>query len=193
MVTPTALEEVSFPDCVTKVAFVAPEGMVTEAGTVTTLELVVRAMASAADAGPDKETVQVVLELLAIPSSIPTWGSPQLSPERRLAGSTIRVAAGSAPFHCARIVAAVTLATDVVVAVNVPAVWPAAIVKVAGTVTCAELLDRLIDAPPEPALADRFTVHVLGEPPATVAGKQLTEEIVTGGSTVSVAVWEEPL
>ena len=37
--------------------------------------------------------------------------------------------------------------TAEVVAVNVPVVLPAAIVKVAGTVTFAELLARLIDAP----------------------------------------------
>jgi hypothetical protein len=54
----------------------------------------------------------------------------------------------------------------------------AATVKVAGTVTDAELLLRLIDAPPEPALADSVTVHVLEAPPTTAAGEQLTEEIV---------------
>ena len=63
-------------------------------------------------------------------------------------------------------------------AVNIPVVLPSPIVKVAGTVTFAELLARLIDAPPEPALADRVTVHVLEAPPTTVAGAQLTEEIV---------------
>ena len=68
---------------------------------------------------------------------------------------------------------------------------PAGMFRVVGTVTDAELLPRLTDAPPEPAFADRFTVHVLGAPPTTVAGAQLTEEIVTaGGVTVMVAVWE---
>jgi hypothetical protein len=80
------------------------------------------------------------------------------------------------------------------VAVNVPVVLPAAIVKVAGTVTDAEPLLRPIDAPPEPALADRVTVHVLEAPPTTVAGAQLTEEIVTAGRVTEIdAVWEEPL
>ena len=72
MVTSSVLNEVSVPDCATKMALVAPEGTVTEAGTVTTLELLVRAMASAAGAGLAKETVQVTLELLAIPSIMPT-------------------------------------------------------------------------------------------------------------------------
>jgi hypothetical protein len=83
--------------------------------------------------------------------------------------------------------------TAEVVAVNVPVVLPAAIVKVAGTVRFADLLDRLTDAPPEPALADRVTVHVLETPPTTVAGAQLTEEIVAAGITVMDALWEEPL
>ena len=82
--------------------------------------------------------------------------------------------------------------TAEVVAVNVPVVLPAAIVKVAGTVTDAELLARVMDAPPEPALADSVTVHVLETPPATVAGAQLTEEIATpDGVRLRDADWEE--
>jgi hypothetical protein len=88
-------------------------------------------------------------------------------------------------------------ATVEVVAWKLPVVALASMFRVAGTVTDAELLARLIDAPPEPALADRFTVHVLGAPPTTVAGAQLTEEIViaggSAGSTVRDAVLEEPL
>ena len=68
--------------------------------------------------------------------------------------------------------------TAEVVAANVPVVLPAAIVKVAGTVTDVELLARLMEAPPEPVLADKVTVHVLEAPPTTVAGAQLKEEIV---------------
>ena len=74
-------------------------------------------------------------------------------------------------------VTGVVAETAEVVAGNVPVVWPAAIVKLAGTVTFAELLARLIDAPPEPALADKVTVHVLEAPPTTVAGAQPMEEI----------------
>ena len=85
--------------------------------------------------------------------------------------------------------------TAEVVAVNVPVALPAAIVKFAGTVTFAELLARLMDAPPEPTLAERVTVQVLDTPPTTVEGAQLTEEIVTAAKGVSVreADWEEPL
>ena len=81
--------------------------------------------------------------------------------------------------------------TAEVVAWKFAVLAPAAMFRVAGTVTDAELLARVIDAPPEPAFADRFTVHVLGPPPTTVAGVQLTEEIVTaGGVTVMDAVLE---
>ena len=87
--------------------------------------------------------------------------------------------------------------TAEVVAANVPVVLPAAIVRGGGTVTDPELLVKLIDAPPEPAPADRVTVHVLEAPPTTVAGPQLIEEIVefvtAGGVTVMDAAWEEPL
>lgn len=92
--------------------------------------------------------------------------------------------------------AATAAATAEVVAWKLPVLALAGIFRVAGTVADAELLARVIDAPPEPALADRVTVHVLEAPPTTVAGAQLTEEIVAGGFTgftVRVAAWEEPL
>jgi hypothetical protein len=185
--------ELRIPVCATKVAVVAPEATVTDAGTVSTLALLAKLTTSAAAAAAAKVTVQVTLELLGTTISLFTTVPAQLSPEITSAGSTVRVAAGSAPFNRATIVASVTLVTDVVVARNVPVVLPAVIVKVGGTVTAAELLVRVIDTPPEPALPDRVTVHVLEAPPATVAGAQLTEEIVTAGVTVRDAVWEEPL
>jgi hypothetical protein len=76
-------------------------------------------------------------------------------------------------------VATTAAATAEVVAWKLPVLAPASMFRVAGTVADAELLARLIDAPPEPALPDSVTVHVLGEPPTTVAGAQLAEEIVT--------------
>ena len=83
--------------------------------------------------------------------------------------------------------------TAEVVAGNVPVVLPAGIAKVAGTVTCVELLARLIEAAPEPAL-DRVTVHVLEAPPTTIAGAQFTKEILIAvGVNVMDATCEEPL
>jgi hypothetical protein len=89
-------------------------------------------------------------------------------------------------------VTTVLAVTAEVVAANVPVVLPAAIVSGGGTVTDPELLVKLIDAPKEPAPADRVTVHVLEAPPTTVAGAQLTDEIVTpDGVSVMDAAWEE--
>jgi hypothetical protein len=194
MVTPCCAE-LSAPDFATKMAVIAPAGTVTDAGTVSTLELLVRAMVSAARAGLARATWQVALELFVMIPALPTTGTAQLRLERRTAGSTVRVAVCCTLFNWAMIVAAVTLVTDVVVAGNVPVVLPGGILNVAGTVTFAELLVRLIDAPPEPALADRVTVHVLEAPPTTVAGAQVTEEMVTdasAGSTVRVAACCRP-
>jgi hypothetical protein len=169
----------------------APAAMTRLAGTVTDAELLARLI----DAPPEPALAdRVTVHVLEAPPT--TVAGVQLTEEIVTAGgstgSTVRVAVCCTPFNVALIVAAVTLVTAVVVAANVPVVLPAAIVKVAGTVACAELLARLIDAPPEPALADRVTVHVLEAPPTTVAGEQLTEEIVIG-VTVIDAAWEEPL
>ena len=112
------------------------------------------------------------------------------------AGSTVRVAAFCTPFNAPTIVAVVTFVTDVVAAGNVPVVLPGGIAKVAGTVTCAELVTRLISTPAGPGLAEMAAVHWLERPPTTVAGVQLSEEIVipdAGGVSVMDATLEEPL
>jgi hypothetical protein len=177
-----------------KVAEVAPEGTVTEAGTVSELALLSKATASATDAGVDKVTVHVALELFGMTGILPTAGSAQVKAESTAAGFTVRVAVCSRPFNFAVIVAANGFKTGVVVAVKVPVDLPAAMVKLAGTVTSAELLVRVMEAPPEAALAGRFTVHALEAPANTVAGAQLTEVIVLpGGVNVMDVTWEEPL
>ena len=84
--------------------------------------------------------------------------------------------------------------TGEVVAWKVPPLVPADTNTVAGTVSFAELLARLIDAPPESVFPDMVTVHVVEPPPTSVAGAQLSEEIVTtGGVSVNDVTWEEPL
>jgi hypothetical protein len=85
-------------------------------------------------------------------------------------------------------------ATGEAVAWKLAPLVPADTNAVAGTVRLAELLARLIDAPPESVFPDMVTVHVVEPPPITVAGAQLDEEIVTtGGVSVTDATWEEPL
>ena len=91
-------------------------------------------------------------------------------------------------------VAGTPAVTAEVVAWKVPVLVHAAPTTVAGTDTFAELLARLTDAPPESVFPDMVTVHVVEAPPTTVAGAQLTEEIVTtGGVSVTDITWEEPL
>ena len=84
-------------------------------------------------------------------------------------------------------------ATAVVVAVKDPEELPAPTVRVAGTLTVALLLESPTLAPPHGAAPDSVTVHVLLAPPTTVAGAQLSDEIVTaGGVTVMEAVEDAP-
>ena len=83
--------------------------------------------------------------------------------------------------------------TAVVVAVKDPEGLPDGTLMVAGTVTLALLLESPTLAPPPGAAPDSVTVHVLLAPPTSVAGAQLSEEIVTaGGFTVREAVEEAP-
>ena len=84
-------------------------------------------------------------------------------------------------------------ATAVVVAVKDPEELPAPTMRVAGTLTVALLLESPTLAPPPGAAPDSVTVHVLLAPPPTVAGAQLSDEIVTAaGFTVRDAVEEVP-
>ena len=70
------------------------------------------------------------------------------------------------------------LFTALVVTANVPLLWPAAMVMLAGTAAAALLLLSVTSTPPDPAAADRVTVPVEGEPPVTVFGDTLTPVMV---------------
>ena len=85
----------------------------------------------------------------------------------------------------------VTLATELVVTVNVAVVDPAATVTLAGT--CAAVVLLLVNptvAPPVGAAALNVTVPVDELPPVTLVGFRETEDkdTVAAGFTVSVAV-----
>ena len=83
--------------------------------------------------------------------------------------------------------------TAVVVAVKDAEELPAPTTRVAGTLTAALLLESPTLAPPPGAAPDSVAVHVLLPPPTSVAGAQLSDEIVTaGGFTVRDAVEEAP-
>ena len=87
-------------------------------------------------------------------------------------------------------VAALVVATALVLTVKVAAVSPGAIVTLAGTVATAVLsLDRLTTAPPVGAVPLNITVPVDGVSPVTAVGFKVTDATVTtGGLTVSAAL-----
>ena len=70
------------------------------------------------------------------------------------------------------------LFTALVVTANVPLLWPAVIVMLAGTVAAALLLLSVTSTPLAPAGAGRVTVPVEGDPPVTVFGNTLTPVMV---------------
>jgi len=61
-------------------------------------------------------------------------------------------------------------ATVVVVTLKLPLLWPEGMTMLAGTVAEADELLRVTRTPPAGAVADKVTVAVLLEPPATVVG-----------------------
>ena len=88
----------------------------------------------------------------------------------------------------------VEMATVLVVTVKVALVAPAGTVTLAGTVaTAVLLLDSVTTAPPLGAAPLRVTVPCEELPPVTLLGFSVSEDRVTAGETVSVAVWVTPL
>src|SRR3954451_19586813 len=81
-------------------------------------------------------------------------------------------------------VAVVAAATEVVVAVNVLLVAPAATVTLVGTVTAAELSDNVTTAPPAGAAALSLTVPVDEVPPTTAVGLTVTLDNVADAARV---------
>ena len=87
-------------------------------------------------------------------------------------------------------VTVVEVVTFVVVIVNVPKVFPPAIVTLDGTLATAGLsLFRVTGSPAEHAGNETDTVAITGLPPLTVLGN---DKVATGGGvTVRVAVFAE--
>ena len=83
----------------------------------------------------------------------------------------------------------VVVTTELVVTANVIDVLPAGIVTLAGTwAAVALLLERITVAPPDGAAPFRVTVPVELLSPVTAVGFSVTEDRVTAGFTVRVAV-----
>jgi hypothetical protein len=96
------------------------------------------------------------------------------------------------PPAAAERVALTSLATDLVVTLNVADELPAATVIELGTVAEALLLDSLQLTPPLGAGPPKLTVPVLVSPPATLAGDTVSEAIVTGSSVNGMPILLAP-
>jgi hypothetical protein len=122
----------SAPTAALKVPDEDPAGIVTEADTVTMVELLVKATGTAADAGAVRATVHGTEEFDAAVEGLQLTDNSDAG-----AGITVNTLLTEDPFHAAVIPTVVDAVTAVVVAVNVPVVFPAATVTVAGVVTAA--------------------------------------------------------
>jgi hypothetical protein len=123
----------------------------------------------------------------------PTTELGVLVTEDNAAGLTVRVAVALTP-RVAVIIDVVGDGTPKVVTVNVREVLPAGTVTLAGTVAAAVLLlERVTTAPPVGAALLRVTVPLELFPPTTVVGLRETEDTVTAGVTVRVAVRVVPV
>ena len=170
----------------------APAGIVIDAGTVRTAELLVRLTTWAVAAGALSPTEQVAVAPFAITGVPPIEGTLQVTAETALPASMVNAAVCEKPLSAPVKVTAVLAATWVVAAMNVALDAAAAIVSVAGTVAAAELEVSVTTDPAAGAGAERLTVHVLEAPFNTEPGAQLMDETITG-RTVTELVLVYPL
>jgi hypothetical protein len=167
-----------------KVADVAPDAMVTVAGTVAAaLSLDRVTTAPPAGAAPSKVTVPVEDD----PPVTLAGLSDMLD---RAAGLIVRVAVCESP-KSPVIVTETTAPTALVFTAKLAVVAPAATVTLAATVASALSLDRVTTAPSAGAALLRVTVPVEEDPPVTLAGA--TETLESTGGLIAKAVVCGPL
>ena len=168
-----------------KVAVVAPAATVTDAGTVTAALSLVTATT--------KPPVGAALLIVTVPVEEfpPTTVAGSIVTETTVGAVTLRFPLAETPLAVPVIDAVASVATGVVVAVNVADLAPAAMVTVAGTVTELDPLVRATLNPPTGALLLIATVPVELAPPATDAGLNVTA-VTLGAVTVRSAVLVTP-
>ena len=180
---PGALAKVFTVNCTE----VAPEGIVTVAGTVATLVLLLESFTTNPAAGATPEIVTVPVDeagcvtLVELNVSLVSVG-----------GFTVSVALTVAPPAAAEIEGVACALTGLVVTVNVADFAPAATVRLAGTVAAdVLLLARVTVNPPVGAAAFNCTVPFDEVLPITVVGFKVTEE-TAGGFTVNAVFCVTP-
>ena len=151
------------------VALVAPDGTVTDAGTVAELLPLVSATVVLDGAVVDRNTVQVAVA--------PGASDPGLQDklDSVTAGCTASVVVCVAPVDVAEIVTFCALLTVVVVTVKLVLVRPAGTVTCDGTLAFPLLLLSVTGVPPDGAAETRLTVQDVLDPPVTEPGAHATE------------------
>lgn len=149
---------------------VAPDGTVAVEGILTAVLLEeTETVVPPVGAGP----VRVMVQVLESPPARVAGAQPI----EETAGGWITIEADAETPLDVAVMDALTLpATGEVVVEKDPAVAPAVMVTLGGTVAEAALLARLTGIPPVGAGPESVTAHVLAEPPVTVAGVQTNEE-----------------
>ncbi len=186
----TGVDALTAAVVIANVALVLPAAIVTLAGTVAAVVLLLDSVTTAPPAGAALVNVTVPCGV-APPVTLVGLTETAESDAGGGGGATVKTALLVAPPNEPEIVTGVDEATGCVVTVNVLLVLPAATVTLAGTVaTAVLLLDSVTTAPPLGAAALRVTVPVEELPPTAVAGLTVTEESVAeaaGGFTPSAA------
>jgi hypothetical protein len=168
-----------------KVLLACPPATITLPGTVTVALL----LDSETAVPPEGAFPFIVTIQLVVPGPVTVAGVQLRLVTCSSGGDTISPVVVVLPFRPAVSVALTVVDVDAAEAVKVLLVWPAATVRLAGTVTVALLLDSETTVPPIGALPLIVTVQLDVPGPVTVAGAQL--KLVTcssGGDTVSPVV-----
>jgi hypothetical protein len=177
----TGVEALTAAVGMAKFAVVLPAAIVTLAGTVAAVVLLLDSVMTAPPDGAALVSLAVPCEA-APPVTLVGFTETDESDAGGGGGETVNAALLVAPPNEPEIVTGVDEATGCVVTVNVLLVLPAATVTLAGTVaTAVLLLDIVTTAPPLGAAALSVTVPVEELPPTAVVGLTVTEESVAEG------------
>jgi hypothetical protein len=182
-VTVAVLPVVMVPAVAEKVAVVAPDATVTEAGTVKVVLLSEIASAKPPDGAA---LLNVTVQVLAAPEA--RLEGLQLSAEGVAGATKVSVLVAEVELAVAVTTAVASAVTALTVAANVAVVEPAATVTDAGSETEALLSERFTAVPPVGAATDKVTVQL--DVPAALkeVGVQLRE--LTVGTTGAVRAME---
>jgi len=182
----TGVDALTAAVVIANVALVLPAAIVTLAGTVAPVVLLLDSVTTAPPAGAALVSVTVPCGV-APPVTLVGLTETAESDAAGGGGETVKTALVVAPPNEPEIVTGVDEATGCVVTVKVLLVLPAATVTLAGTVaTAVLLLDIVTTAPPLGAAALSVTVPVEELPPTALVGLTVTEESVAdwaGGFT----------